>query len=66
MGYPPMRREIMTTIDGVDFADCHSRRNAVEIDGQHADVINLADLRINKAASGRAKNMNDLQQLPQP
>ena len=56
----------MTTIDGVDFADCHSRRNAVEIDGQHADVINLADLRINKAASGRAKNMNDLQQLPQP
>ena len=65
MGYPPMRLEIMTTIDGVEFDDCYARRNTVEIDGQQADLISLNDLRINKAASGRAKNLNNLQQLPQ-
>ena len=65
MGYPPMRRAIMTTIEGVAFDDCYVRRNTVEIDGQQADLISLNDLRINKAASGQAKDLNDLQQLPQ-
>lgn len=64
MGHPPMRLEIMTSIDGVEFDDCYARRNTVEVDGQRADLISLDDLRINKAASGRAKDINDLQQLP--
>ena len=64
MGHPPMRLEIMTTIDGVAFDDCYIRRNTIDIDGQTAHLISLADLRINKAASGRAKDINDLQQLP--
>ena len=64
MGYPPLRLEIMTTIDGVTFDDCYARRNTIEIDGQSADLISLADVRINKAASGRAKGINHLQQLP--
>jgi len=55
----------MTTIDSVAFDDCYVRRNTVEIDGQQADLISLNDLRINKAASGQAKDLNDLQQLPQ-
>lgn len=65
MGHPPMRLEIMTTIDGVAFDDCYARRNTVVIDGQRTELISLADLRTNKAASGRAKDINDLQQLPQ-
>ena len=64
MGHPPMRLEIMTSIDGVEFDDCYARRNTVEVDGQRADLISLDDLRINKAESGLAKDINDLQQLP--
>ncbi len=64
MGHPPMRLEIMTTIDGVAFDDCYARRNTVEIDGQTAQLISLADLRTNKAAAGRNKDLADLEHLP--
>jgi hypothetical protein len=30
MGVPPVRLEILTTISGVEFADCYTRRNAGE------------------------------------
>ena len=66
MGHPPMRLELMTTIDGVDFEACYARRNIVGIDGQTVDLIDLADLRTNKAASARAKDMADLERLPNP
>lgn len=66
MGHPPLRLELMTTIDGVDFEACYARRNIVGIDRQTVDLIDLADLRTNKAASGQAKDMADLEQLPTP
>ena len=64
MGHPPMRLEIMTSIDGVTFDDCYLRRNTVDLDGQAAQLISLSDLRINKAAAGRNKDLADLEQLP--
>jgi hypothetical protein len=66
MGIPPMRLEIMNTIDGVDFADCYSRRNEIRLDETTAiDLISLADLIINKKASRRAKDLDDLEYLEQ-
>ena len=64
MGIPPMRLEIMNKIDGVEFADCFSRREVVDFGGVLGNVISLSDLKQNKRASNRAKDLNDLEHLP--
>jgi predicted nucleotidyltransferase len=64
MGHPPMRVEVTTTIDGVDFAECYLARVSAVIDGVEVEVISLPDLKRNKLASGRAKDLADLEQLP--
>jgi predicted nucleotidyltransferase len=64
MGVPPFRLEILTTIDGVSFPECYAARNTVVIDGVEANLINLRHLRLNKKASGRLKDLSDLENLP--
>jgi len=64
MGVPPVRLEILTTISGVDFADCYGRRLEAELDGIAVNFIQLDDLKRNKHASGRLKDQVDLDQLP--
>ena len=64
MGVPPLRLEILNEISGVTFADCYRRRKRVKIDGIRVDVIGLEDLKTNKAAAGRAKDLDDLEHLP--
>ena len=64
MGVPPMRIEVLTEIDGVAFADCFAAREVVVLDGQKVNMISLSDLRKNKFASGRHKDMDDLEHLP--
>ena len=65
MGVPPFRLEILTTIDGVTFSQCYAERNTVMIDGVEVNLINLHHLRLNKKASGRLKDLSDLENLPQ-
>jgi hypothetical protein len=64
MGVPPMRLEILTSVSGVEFEDCYSRRSIVEVDGCAIPVIGLEDLKTNKRASGRNKDLADIDQLP--
>ena len=64
MGVPPMRIEILTSISGVDFAACFQSRIEDNIDGTEVKLINLQDLKVNKLASGRFKDLNDLEHLP--
>lgn len=64
MGVPPNRIEIQTGIDGVDFASCRPRGSGAEVDGVRVLFIGLADLKANKRASGRLKDLADLEQLP--
>jgi predicted nucleotidyltransferase len=63
MGVPPMRLEILTTISGVTFEDCYRQRIVDEIDGIEVNIINLEQLRVNKKASGRYKDLDDLENL---
>lgn len=63
MGFPPMKLEIVTAISGVDFKTCYTRRVRTEIDDVPVDIIGLEDLKTNKRASGRHKDLNDLEQL---
>ena len=63
LGVPPMRLEIQTEISGVDFEDCFNRRNRIDIGGLQVNLISLDDLKINKKASGRYKDLDDLEHL---
>lgn len=64
MGHPPLRIEILTSISGVVFADCD--RNRVDALWQRVPVriIGLDCLKANKRASGRYKDLSDLDHLP--
>jgi hypothetical protein len=64
MGTPPFRIEVFTTISGVRFDVCYANRVVDVIDEIQINLINLAHLKINKQASGRPKDVNDLQNLP--
>jgi hypothetical protein len=65
MGVPPLRIEILTSISGVDFETCYAERETIEIEEIKVPVISLIRLRENKAASGRTKDLADLEALPQ-
>jgi hypothetical protein len=64
MGVPPMRIEIATTISGVSFDECFAERVTDDLDGVAVNLINLRHLKINKRASGRYKDLDDLENLP--
>mgnify|MGYP007040057278 CR=1 FL=1 len=63
MGVPPLRIEVLTGVSGVEFEACHSRRVCGSLDGVPVSVIALADLRANKKAAGRHKDLDDLEHL---
>jgi hypothetical protein len=63
MGMPPLRIELLTSISGVDFPDCYSQRITDEIDGVEAQIISLLHLKQNKQASGRHRDLDDLEHL---
>jgi hypothetical protein len=64
MGVAPFKLEITTSIDGVTFDECYAERETVVIDGIEINLISLHHLKINKRASGRLKDLADLENLP--
>jgi predicted nucleotidyltransferase len=63
LGVPPNRLEILTTISGVSFTECYARRALAVIDGVDVSIIGLDHLKLNKAASGRPKDLIDIEHL---
>ena len=66
MGIPPLRIEILNSVSGLRFQDAWKRRVITLMDGLEVPAISLADLRTNKQAAGRAKDIADLENLPTP
>jgi hypothetical protein len=64
MGLPPVRIELVTTISGVSFKECYAERIQDTVDGIAVNLIGLQKLKDNKRASGRYKDLNDLENLP--
>jgi predicted nucleotidyltransferase len=63
MGYEPMRLEILNEIDGVTFEECYRRRNIARVSGLKINFIALTQLLKNKRASGRQKDLADVEAL---
>ena len=64
MGIPPFRLEVLTRISGVSFEECYGERLEDTIDRVDVSIISLRHLKINKKASGRLKDLADLEHLP--
>lgn len=64
MGHPPLRVEIFPSVSGVDFAPCYDERVVDEMGDVEAAIIGLGCLKKNKRASGRHRDLDDLEHLP--
>jgi predicted nucleotidyltransferase len=64
MGVPPVKIEITTSISGVEFDECYKERVTDTLDGIRVNLISLKHLKVNKKASGRYKDLDDLENLP--
>ncbi len=64
MGVPPIRIKVISEVDGVEFGECYMNRVLGEIDGVQLNIIDLENLKKNKKASGRLKDLADLEHLP--
>jgi hypothetical protein len=64
MGNRPFQIEILTTISGLDFDAAYAERIVDVIDGVPVSIISVEHLKINKRASGRLKDLADLESLP--
>lgn len=63
MGVPPMRLEIITSIDGVLFKPCYKNRVIADLGEIKVNFISKDDLLINKRASGRPQDLVDFEKL---
>lgn len=63
MGNPPVRLEILTTLTGIDFSECYAERIVDTLDDVEVNLISLHHLKKNKKASGRHKDLSDLEHL---
>lgn len=65
LGQPPMRIDLLRSIDGVDELGLFARAIATRIDGVPIKVIALDDLIANKRAVGRPQDLIDADLLEQ-
>ncbi|MBA4312388.1 MAG: hypothetical protein C0417_07140 [Chlorobiaceae bacterium] len=63
LGYPPVRIDIVTTVDGLTFGECFAKKNEMMIDDLKMNFIQLDHLKINKKIVGRPKDIDDLENL---
>ena len=63
IGVAPCRVDIISKISGVSYADAATRAVPKVIDGVPVRIISLDDLIENKKASGRAKDLADVEVL---
>jgi hypothetical protein len=64
MGVPPIRIEVATTLSGVEFSACYANRVEDDLGGVQVSLMSLTDLKTNKKAAGRHKDLDDLDHLP--
>lgn len=62
-GQPPLRIDLLTSIDGVLFNECYAKRKEMTFDGLKMNFIGYHDLVKNKKASGRYKDLDDLENM---
>jgi hypothetical protein len=65
IGVPPLRIDVITAIDGVEFPDAWRDRVEVLVSGLVVPVLSRHHLIANKHASGRLQDLADIERLEQ-
>lgn len=60
IGVAPQRIDVLTSVDGVEFADAWPNRIETDVAGMSVPVISCAHLVQNKRASGRPHDLADV------
>ena len=63
LGYPPRRIDLITGIEGIDFAEAYERHIEVDIDSMTINYIDLKDLIQTKRIAGRLQDLADIEKL---
>src|SRR5262245_26737223 len=63
IGVPPVRVDVITSIDGVDFAAAWPDRLLANLEGQQVPVLSRHHLIANKKAAGRLQDLADVEAL---
>ena len=63
LGFPPLRIDLLTQIDGVTFEECFKNRKEATIEGVTINFIGYHELLKNKKQSGRLADLNDIERL---
>ena len=63
LGYPPVRIDIATGCEGVEFDTCFQRKETIEIDGLEIKFIDIENLIVNKKALARPQDLADISNL---
>jgi hypothetical protein len=63
LGYPPVRIDLITSLEGVVFDECHASRVETDVEGVVVPFIDLESLKKNKQATGRHQDLADLENL---
>lgn len=65
LGREPQRIDLLTFATGLEFRAAFENRVLVEIGGVEVPLISVDDLRTNKSANGRLRDLADVEDLPQ-
>ena len=63
MGLPPMRIDVLTQIDGVEFDEAWDSRIVADVGGLPLAFLGRRELIRNKRAAGRKKDLQDIELL---
>jgi len=64
IGYPPLRIDILNSIDGIEFNDAFKDVQRVILDDDfEIAYIGLSDFIVNKQATGRSKDLADIKEI---
>jgi hypothetical protein len=64
IGYPPLRIDILNSIDGVSFADAIKGMQIIHLENDLVlNYIGLDDFLLNKQASGRKQDLADIREI---
>ena len=64
LGHEPQRIDILTYASGLDFSDAYKNRVYIPIGNVQVPFISVDDLRTNKLATGRPRDIADAADLP--
>ncbi|AZI43246.1 hypothetical protein EHF33_11250 [Deinococcus psychrotolerans] len=63
LGYEPTRIDLLTSLDGVSFSEAYPRRVMAFLSGTQAPVLDVETFKANKRATGRARDLADIEAL---